>query len=120
MHSSPTSSAKNRTKASSLFREQVYQATKQIPKGSIATYAEIAAAVGRPKSFRAVGNTLNKNHFRSVPCHRVVRSDGMVGGYARGSDAKIQKLSREGIKITRGRINVEKFGKKSPQIKYGQ
>ena len=59
------------------------------------TYKEVAEAIGRPKSFRAVGNTLNKNYDPEVPCHRVVRSDGGIGGYNRGANLKRERLINE-------------------------
>ena len=78
------------------FQEKVYNAVKKIPKGRVLTYKEVARLIGSSKAYRAVGNALNKNPFASVPCHRVVRSDGEVGGYARGTKVKIKLLKREG------------------------
>ncbi|MEK7555101.1 MAG: MGMT family protein [Patescibacteria group bacterium] len=61
------------------------------------TYKEVARMAGRPRAYRAVGNMLNKNRdFASVPCHRVIRSDGTVGGYVFGSKRKQILLKREG------------------------
>ena len=81
------------------FESTVYKLCKQVPRGRITTYGEIARAIGS-KSYRAVGNALNKNPFSpEVPCHRVVRSDGYVGGFARGSGKKKQMLEKEGIQI---------------------
>ncbi len=80
----------------SKFQEKVYQAVAKIPKGETRTYAQIAAAVGYPRAYRAVGNALNKNPFLGkVPCHRVVRSDGKAGGYILGTQKKIQLLKGE-------------------------
>lgn len=64
------------------------------------TYAEVAAAIGRPRAARAVGNALNKNPFSfeaggDVPCHRVIRSDGSTGGFASGPAAKMRLLKKE-------------------------
>jgi O-6-methylguanine DNA methyltransferase len=70
------------------------------------TYRQVAAAAGRPLAWRAVGNVLNGNHDPAVPCHRVIRSDGRVGGYNRGSRRKLRMLSAEGAKI--GRSSYEK------------
>ena len=81
------------------FQARVYQATKRIPKGRVASYRTIAKAAGKSAAARAVGNTLHKNTFKSVPCHRVIRSDGSVGGFARGQRAKIRILKKEGIVI---------------------
>ncbi len=63
------------------FAEQVKLVVKQIPQGHTLTYKEVAERVGNPKAGRAVGNVLNKNYDPLVPCHRVVRSDGKIGGY---------------------------------------
>lgn len=79
------------------FQQEVYDMVRKIPKGSVMTYAQVAKAIGRPKAVRAVGNALNKNPFApAVPCHRVIRSDGSVGGFAWGSDKKIRLLKKEG------------------------
>jgi methylated-DNA-[protein]-cysteine S-methyltransferase len=64
----------------------------------------IARAIGSPGASRAVGNALNKNRSPSVPCHRVIRSDGTVGGFARGTKAKTAMLRAEGVGITGGRV----------------
>lgn len=76
-----------------------------IPAGRVTTYAELARAVGRPKAARAAGNAVNKNpHAPSVPCHRVVKSNGEVGGYAGGIEQKIKYLAKEGVNISQGRV----------------
>jgi len=86
------------------FAEKVYREVRRIKKGQIATYKEIALAIGKPMSFRAVGNALNKNASKTVPCHRVVKSDLSVGGFNRGTKEKIKRLSSEGIRIKNGKI----------------
>lgn len=87
------------------FAEQVWKACKRIPKGKVGTYATIAKMIGKPKSARAVGNALNKNPFAPVvPCHRVVRSDGSVGGFASGSPKKIRLLKSEGVEIKGSKV----------------
>lgn len=78
------------------FQEKVYNAVKKIPKREVLTYKEVARMIGKPKAYRAVGNALNKNQFRDVPCHRVIRSDGKIGGYARGNKMKAELLKKEG------------------------
>ena len=78
------------------FRDEVYDVVQKIPPGSTLTYKEVAAAVGRPNAYRAVGNILNKNYDPAIPCHRVVRSDGKPGGYNRGSARKVERLRDEG------------------------
>ncbi|HXF43862.1 MAG TPA: MGMT family protein [Candidatus Paceibacterota bacterium] len=92
------------------FTEKVYAIAKRIPRGRVSTYGAIARAVGRPRSARAVGNALNRNPFGYVPCHRVVRSSGEIGGYARGSRAKMERLRKEGVSVADGRIDLDKFG----------
>ena len=77
------------------FERKVYNTVKKISKGEVLTYKEVARLVGSPLAFRAVGNTLNKNPFKEVPCHRVIRSDGKIGGYAKGTDQKIKILKKE-------------------------
>ncbi len=78
------------------FREKVLEVVRGIPKGKTMTYKEVAEAAGSPKAYRAVGNILNKNYDPSVPCHRVVKSDGKLGGYNRGAEEKKKLLKQEG------------------------
>ena len=78
------------------FQEKVYAIVKKIPKGQVLTYKEVARKAGRPRAYRAVGNILSKNIDPMVPCHRVIRSDGKIGGYRDGKVAKIKILKREG------------------------
>lgn len=80
----------------SMFRAKVLEVVKRIPKGKTMTYAEVARKAGSPRAYRAVGNIMNKNRDPQVPCHRVVRSDGTVGGYAFGSERKEAILKKEG------------------------
>lgn len=78
----------------SEFECAVYKACLKIPRGKTATYKQIAAMIGKPNSARAVGNALGKNPFAPyVPCHRVLKSDGSIGGYSgRGGTATKKKL----------------------------
>lgn len=93
------------------FNEKVWNACKKIPKGKVTTYKEIAKAIGSLNSSRAVGNALNKNPFPfKVPCHRVVKSNGEIGGFAFGAGKKIELLKKEGINVKNGKI--VKFEKK--------
>ncbi len=79
------------------FAAKILSIVRRIPKGKTLTYKEVAKLAGRPKACRAVGNILNKNrNFKQVPCHRVVRSDGKIGGYALGSRKKKEILKKEG------------------------
>ncbi len=92
-------------KSQLTFSQEVWAATKKIPKGKVATYAIIARMIKRPKSARAVGNALNANPYAPVvPCHRVVRSDGSIGGFASGPKKKITLLTHEGVKIVNGKV----------------
>lgn len=76
------------------FAQAVYAAVQAIPAGETRTYREIAASCGRPKAFRAVGSVLKRNRDLSVPCHRVIRSDGSPGGY-NGLRGEKERLLRE-------------------------
>jgi O-6-methylguanine DNA methyltransferase len=92
------------------FDNLVYRFTGKIPTGRVTTYGELARAVGRPRAFRAVGNSLNRNPFSpKVPCHRVIRSDMFVGGFARGGAVKARLLESEGVLIEEGRVVGEIF-----------
>lgn len=86
------------------FQKKVWELLKQIPKGKITTYKIIAKKLNT-KAYRAVGNACHNNpYFPVAACHRVVRSDGFVGGFADGTEKKIKLLRREGIKIENGKI----------------
>lgn len=88
-----------------LFQRKVYGATRKIPKGKVATYGQIAGFIGKPRAARAVGNVLNSNPFApKIPCHRVVRSDGGVGGFAFGASKKIALLRKEGLRVKNGKV----------------
>lgn len=85
-------------KAYSPFCQKVWRACARIPRGEVRTYSEIAAAIGAPGAARAVGNALARNPFApTIPCHRVIRSDGKVGGYSAtgGTRAKALLLRKE-------------------------
>ena len=80
------------------FQEKVYKVVSKIPKGRTLTYKEVALAVGNPRAYRAVGNALNKNPFLvTVPCYRVIRTDGKTCGYILGIKEKIRLLEEEKI-----------------------
>ena len=84
------------------FQLKVWNYLMKIPKGKILTYKEVARAIGKPKSYRAVANAVGKNPFPpNIPCHRVVRSDGRIGGYSGkgGIDQKIRLLRSEKVFI---------------------
>jgi len=83
------------------FQKLVYDFVRKIPKGKTSTYQQVAIGIGKSKAYRAVGNALNKNPFSfrlggDVPCHRVIKSDGSIGGFASGSHKKLQLLKKEG------------------------
>lgn len=85
------------------FKNKVLKIVTQIPKGSVLSYKEVAISAGSPRAFRAVGNILNRNKdYKNVPCHRVVRSDGKIGGYNRGAQIKSTLLRAENV-IVRSR-----------------
>ena len=80
------------------FQRKVYEAVLRIPRGEVSTYAQVARAIGRPQAARAVGQALKRNRWApQIPCHRVIASDGTLGGYsARGGIlAKRRLLRRE-------------------------
>ncbi len=90
------------------FNEKVWNLTKKIPKGKVTTYKIIAKKL-KTKTYRAVGNALNKNpYWPKVPCHRVVKSDGSLGGFAKGKKEKIKLLKKEGVGIRNNKINLRK------------
>ena len=88
----------------SSFQKKVFNVVGKIPKGKTTTYREVAEKIGRPRAWRAVGNVLNKNRNPQIPCHRVIRSDGKIGGYKKGTNQKIALLKKEGIIIKNGKI----------------
>lgn len=92
------------------FQAGVWEAAKKIPKGKVAAYKILASALGKPGAARAVGNALNKNRHTEVPCHRVIRSDGKIGGFTGGTEAKEKKLRRESVKIVNGKIDLKIYG----------
>jgi len=78
------------------FQQRVWQELRRIPPGETRSYAEIAAAAGKPRAVRAAGSANGANHVAVlIPCHRVVRSDGSTGGYAHGTAIKEALLERE-------------------------
>jgi O-6-methylguanine DNA methyltransferase len=95
------------------FTDSVYALTAQIPAGKVTTYGALARALGNPHASRATGNALraNPNPITGVPCHRVVRSDGTLGGYAGqlGNKKKEDLLAEEGVAVVDGRVDLGKF-----------
>jgi O6-methylguanine-DNA--protein-cysteine methyltransferase len=100
------------------FKEKVFRIVQKIPRGNFLTYKQVAERAGYPKAWRAVGNILNKNRNlyppkfskktlagKKIPCHRVIRSDGKIGGFNEGTKKKAYLLKKEGV-ILKSRGNV--------------
>ena len=84
------------------FQIKVWNYLKKIPKGETRTYLQVAIAIGKPKAHRAVANAVGKNPYPpKIPCHRVIRSDGSLGGYSGkgGIKTKLKLLRSEKVKI---------------------
>ena len=84
------------------FQVKVWTYLKKIPRGSVRTYSQVAKGIGKPLAVRAVANAIGKNPFApKIPCHRVIRSDGSLGGYSGKGGIKTKKLllKREGITL---------------------
>ena len=82
------------------FQKKVWNYLKTIKKGTVKSYKQVAIAINSPKSARAVANAVGRNPFApNIPCHRVIRSDGLLGGYSGKGGVKTKKLllKREGI-----------------------
>lgn len=92
------------------FQKKVYEIVKRIPQGKVLSYGEVAGLAGYPKAWRAVGNALNKSappaggRRTKIPCHRIIKSDGKIGGYRYGAKRKASLLKKEGIMIKNGKI----------------
>lgn len=92
------------------MNNQIYNLVKKIPKGKVSSYKSIAKVLGI-NSYRAIGKSLSKNYDSSIPCHRVIYSNGSISGYNRGINLKKQKLIQEGIEIKNNKINKKFFFK---------
>jgi len=92
------------------FNEKCWEMVKNVPEGKVTTYKEIARAL-KTRAFRAVGNAMHcsPGMKKGVPCHRVVRYDGKVGGFALGTKKKIEMLKTEGVAIADNKVDLEKF-----------
>jgi O-6-methylguanine DNA methyltransferase len=98
---------------SMTFRERVYQIAKNIPRGKVATYGQIARLAGKPKAARAVGSFMRTNPFAPiVPCHRVVGFDGKLTGFSGGEGVltKKQMLEDEGVFFLGEKVDMERSG----------
>ncbi len=109
-------SLENKEVARLAWCNGVYAAARRIPRGRVATYADIARAIGRPKAWRHVGTILSFNRDSKIPCHRVVRSDGHAGGFGfpGGTRRKIAKLRAERIRVVGDRIDLRRYRIPSP------
>ncbi len=91
-------------KTKKSFNERCYSLLRKVPKGRVTTYKALANALGT-RAYRAVGQAMNKNpNAPKVPCHRVVSSDGSIGGFAHPIERKIRMLRREGVEVEDGMI----------------
>ena len=84
------------------FQLKVWNYLKKIPRGKVKTYSEVAKSIGKPLAVRAVANAIGKNPLApQIPCHRVIRSDGSLGGYSGKGGIKTKRLllKREGITL---------------------
>lgn len=85
--------------------QKIYKKLLLVPKGKITTYGELAKAVGLKNGQRQVGRIMNRNPYPGlIPCHRVILSNGNIGGYAYGKDIKTSMLVKEGIVIHNDKI----------------
>ena len=84
------------------FQLKVWAYLRKIPRGSVKTYSQVAKAIRKPLAVRAVANAIGKNPYpRKIPCHRVIRSDGLLGGYSGKGGIKTKRflLKKEGIRL---------------------
>ena len=84
------------------FQQKVWAYLKKIPRGRVKTYSQVAKGIGKPLAARAVANAIGKNPFApKIPCHRVIRSDGSLGGYSGKGGVKTKRLllKKEGISL---------------------
>ena len=87
------------------IEEKIYRKLLEVPSGYVTTYGELAKAINLKNGQRVVGQIMKNNPFPViVPCHRVVKSDGTVGGKAKGSERKKHRFSKEGIEINYDKI----------------
>ena len=87
------------------IEEKIYRKLLEVPPGHVTTYSDLAKAINLKNGQRIVGRIMKKNPLPVIiPCHRVVKSDGTVGGYAYGTERKKQILSKEGLKINNNKI----------------
>jgi len=93
--------------------QRIYQAVRQIPRGKVATYGDVAAMAGNPRMARAVGNALHHNPDpEHIPCYRVVNAKGeLAGAFAFGGEnVQADLLRADGIEVKNGRVDLKKYG----------
>lgn len=89
---------------------ELWDLVRRIPPGRVTTYKELSLALGWPRGWRRVGRLLSTNpNPVIIPCHRVVCSDGRVGGYKLGEERKVELLRREGVEVKNGRVDLKKY-----------
>lgn len=89
-----------------IKNEDVYDLLRKIPAGKVTTYGDLAKALGNPSASRIIGSIIGKNpNPIQVPCHRVVMSDGKLGGYAYGTAKKKELLEKEGLSFINGIVS---------------
>jgi len=81
------------------FQSRVIEVVRRIPRGEVRSYGQVAGLAGRPGAARAVGTLMRKNRDPSVPCHRVIKSDGTLGGYNGNLGEKRDLLESEGVRL---------------------
>ena len=84
------------------FQQKVWTYLRKIPRGSVITYSQVAKGIGKPLAVRAVANAIGKNPYvPKIPCHRVIRSDGSLGGYSGKGGLKTKRflLKKEGVRL---------------------
>lgn len=92
------------------FQARVLKLVAMVPKGKVTTYKELARAVGCPRAYRAVANALARNpQPLKIPCHRVVKSNGEIGGYKLGPKRKTRLLLEEGVRVKGTKIDIGKY-----------
>ena len=97
-------SVKRRPSSSSTFAARVLAVVRRIPRGSVATYGEVARLAGRPRAARAVGNIMRDCHLPDVPCHRVIAAGGRLGGFGGSEAVKRALLVAEGVPMAGSRV----------------
>lgn len=91
------------------FQDRVLRLVSRVPRGRVTTYKELARSLGKPRAYRTIANVLARNPRPvEIPCHRVVRSDGRVGGYSLGAERKVALLNEEGVRVRGGRVDFKK------------